>query len=100
LLEIFYLLFCHQKNPHDPLIHSLALFHFSFFFLYMFFGKPAVHFRNFLLSREVSPQLSAIPGGNPPGDWQSAVDWGDARFELWAAGQKSGTLPLSHHASY
>jgi hypothetical protein len=30
---------------------------------------------------EVSPQPSAIPGGNPPGDWQSAVGWGDTGIE-------------------
>ncbi len=48
---------------------------------------------------EVSPQPSAIPGGNPPGDWQSAVGWGNAIFEPGTAGQQSGTLPLSHHAS-
>ncbi len=48
---------------------------------------------------EVSQQLSAIPGGNPPGDWQSAVGWGDPGFEPGTAGQQSGMLPLSHHAS-
>ncbi len=46
---------------------------------------------------EVSSQPSAIPGGNPPGDWQSAVGWGDAGFESGTAGQQSGVLPLSHH---
>jgi hypothetical protein len=29
---------------------------------------------------EISQQPSAIPGGNPPGDWQSDVGWGDAGF--------------------
>jgi hypothetical protein len=47
---------------------------------------------------EVSPQPSAILGGNPPGDWQSAVGWGDAEFEPGTAGQQSCALPLSHHA--
>jgi hypothetical protein len=41
---------------------------------------------------EVSPQPSAIPGGNPPGDRQSAVGWGNAGFEPGTAGQQSGTL--------
>ncbi len=48
---------------------------------------------------EYSLQLSAIPGGNPPGDWQSVVGWGDKGFEPGTAGQQSGALPLSHHAS-
>ncbi len=48
---------------------------------------------------EVSPQLSTILGGNPPGDWQSAVGWGDAGFKPGNAGLQPGTLPLSHHAS-
>jgi hypothetical protein len=47
---------------------------------------------------EVSSQPSAIPGGNPPEDWQLAVGWGDAGFEPGTAVQQSGTLPLSHHA--
>jgi hypothetical protein len=49
----------------------------SSFFLYMFLAKPAVHFSRFSpLSplTEVSPQPSAIPGGNPSGDW----------LQLWA----------------
>jgi hypothetical protein len=68
----------------------------------MFFGKPAVHFSQFfplLPLTEVSPRPSAIPDGNPPGDRQSAVGWGDAGFEPGTAGQQSGALPLSHHAS-
>ncbi len=72
-----------------------------FFSLYVF-GEPAVHFPNFspqLPLTEVSPQPSAIRGGNPPGDWQSAVGWGDTRFEPRTAGQQSGTLLLSYHAS-
>jgi hypothetical protein len=36
---------------------------------------------------------------NLPEGWQSAVGWGDARFKLGTAGQQSGALPLSHHAS-
>ncbi len=39
----------------------------------MFLGEPAVHFSYFsplLPLTKVSPQPSAIPGGNPPGDWQ------------------------------
>ncbi len=70
-------------------------------FLYVF-GKPVVHFHNFLLccpSQRSAPQSSAIPGGNPPGDWQSAVGWGDTRFKPGTAGQQSGVLPLSHHTS-
>jgi hypothetical protein len=68
----------------------------------MFFGELAVHFSQFcplLPLTEVSPRPSAIPGGNPPGDGQSAVGWGDAGFEPGTAGQQSGALPLSHHAS-
>ncbi len=44
---------------------------------------------------EVSAQPSAIPGGNPPGDWQSAVGWGDARFEPGTAGQQYVYLKAS-----
>ncbi len=32
---------------------------------------------------------SAIPGGNPPGDWQSAVGWGDTGFKPGTAEQQS-----------
>ncbi len=46
---------------------------------------------------EVSSQPSAIPGGNPLGDWRSALSWGDDRFKPGTAGQQSGALPLSHH---
>jgi hypothetical protein len=48
---------------------------------------------------EVSPQPCAIPGGKPPGDWQSAVGWGDTGFKPGTPGQQSGALPLSYHAS-
>jgi hypothetical protein len=68
----------------------------------MFFGEPSVHFSQFfplLPLTEVSPGPSAIPGGNPPGDGQSAVGWEDAGYETGTGGQQSGTLPLSHHAS-
>ncbi len=47
---------------------------------------------------EVSPQPSALPGGNPPEDWQSAVGWGGAGFEPGTAGLQSDVLQLSHHA--
>jgi hypothetical protein len=73
-----------------------------FFSLYAFFGEPVVHFSQFfplLPLTEISPWPSAIPGGNPPGDGQSAVGWGDTGFEPGTAGQQSGALPLSHHAS-
>jgi hypothetical protein len=72
-----------------------------FFSLYVF-GEPAVHFSQFfplLPLTEVSPRPSAIPDGKPPGDSQSAVGWGDAGFEPGTAGQQSGALQLSHHAS-
>ncbi len=61
----------------------------------MFFGIFVI----FSLSplTEVSSQASAIPGGNPPGDWQSAVGWVDGGFEPGTAGQQSSALPLSHH---
>jgi hypothetical protein len=48
---------------------------------------------------QVSPQPNAIPGGNPPADWQSAVGWGDTGFEPGTAGQQSGAQPLNHHVS-
>jgi hypothetical protein len=75
----------------------------KFFFLYIFFlANQRSIFHNFfplLPLTEVSPQPSAIPDGNPPRDSQSAVGWGDAGFEPGTAGQQSGALPLSHHAS-
>ncbi len=74
----------------------------SLFFSLYVFGEPTVDFSRFSpLSplTEVSPQPSAIPGGNPSGDWQSAVGWGGAGFEPGTAGQQSGALPLSHHDS-
>jgi hypothetical protein len=49
----------------------------QFFFSLYVFGEQAVHFSSFSpLSplTEVSPQPNAIPGGNPPEDWQSAVE--------------------------
>jgi hypothetical protein len=49
-----------------------------FFYLYIFFGEPTVHFSQFfplLPLTEVSPRPSAIPGGNPSGDGQSVVGW-------------------------
>ncbi len=48
---------------------------------------------------ESCPQPSAIPGGNPPADWQSSVGWGDTRIEPGIAGQQSGAIPLNQHAS-
>jgi hypothetical protein len=83
------------KCPLEPTV-------FKAFFSFNVFGKPAVHFSYFsplLPLIEVSLQPSAIPGCNPPGDWQSAVRWEDARFKPGTAGQQSGMLPLSHHAS-
>jgi hypothetical protein len=63
-------------------------------------ADPFSQFSHLLPLTEVSPQASAIPGGNSPGDWQqSAVGWGETEFETGTAGQQSGTLPLSHHAS-
>jgi hypothetical protein len=73
-----------------------------FFFSLYVFGEPAVHFRNFLLCfPSQSSACSQVPsqGGNPLGDWESAVGWGDAGFEPGTAGQQSGALPLSYHAS-
>ncbi len=64
----------------------------NFFSLYVF-GEPAVHFRNFFLccpsQRSARSQVPSL-GGNPPGDWQSAVGWGDAGFEPGTAGQQPG----------
>ncbi len=60
----------------------------------MFFGILII-FSPLLPLTEVSSQPSAIPGGNPPEGWRSAVGWGDAEFEPGTAGQQSGTLPLS-----
>ncbi len=73
-----------------------------FFSLYVF-GEPVVHFRNFFLccpsQRSAHSQVPSL-GGNPPGDWQSAVGWGDTGFESGTAGQQPGALPLSYHASH
>ncbi len=80
----------------------MLLFALGCFFSLYVFGEPVVHFRNFLLccpsQRSAHSQVSS-QGGNPLGDWQSAVAWGDARFKLGTAGQQSGALPLSYHAS-
>ncbi len=47
-----------------------------FFFSLYVFGEPVVHFRNFFLccpsQRSARSQVPSL-GGNPPGDWQSAV---------------------------
>ncbi len=76
-------------------------FLFFFFSLYVF-GEQAVNFRNFFLccpsQRSARSQVPSL-GGNPPGDWQSAVGWGDAGFEPGTAGQQPGALSLSYHAS-
>jgi hypothetical protein len=73
-----------------------------FFFLCMFLGNQRFIFRNFFLccpsQRSARSQVPSL-GGNPPGDWQSAVGWGDAEFEPGTAGQQPGALPLSYHAS-
>jgi hypothetical protein len=74
----------------------------DFFFLCMFLANQRFIFCNFLLCCPLQRSArSQVPsqGGNPPGDWQSAVGWGDAGFEPWTAGQQSGMLPLSYHAS-
>ncbi len=74
----------------------------EFFFSLYVFGEPAVPVRNFFLccpsQRSARSQVPS-QGGNPQGDWQSAVGWGDAGFEPGTAGQQSGALPLSYHAS-
>jgi hypothetical protein len=52
-----------------------------FVFLYMFLVNQQFISHSFsplLPLTEVSPQSSAIPGGNPSEDCQSAVGWGDA----------------------
>jgi hypothetical protein len=43
----------------------------------------------FLANQRVISQPSAISGGRPLEDWQSAVGWGDAGFEPGAAGQQT-----------
>ncbi len=81
-----------------------CVFH-KFFFLYMFLANQWFISHNFLLCRpsqrsarsQVPTQPSAIPGGNPPDNRQSAVGWG---FEPGTAGQQSDALPPSHHASH
>ncbi len=82
--------------------YSYKVFFFFFFFPLYVFGEPAVHFRNFFLccpsQRSARSQVPSL-GGNPPGDWQSAVGWGDAGFKPGTAGQQPGALPLSYHAS-
>jgi hypothetical protein len=80
-----------------------GLKYFAFFFSLYVFGEPVVHFSVFsplLPLTEFSPRLSAIPGGNQTWDGQSAVGWGEAGFEPGTAGQQSGALPSSHHASH
>ncbi len=75
---------------------------FYFFSFICFWANQRSIYHNFfplLPLTEVSPRPSDIPGGNPPGDGQSAVGWGDAGFEPGTAAQQSGALPLSHHAS-
>ncbi len=75
----------------------------TYFFSFICFWQTRGSFLQFsplLPLTEVCQQPRAIPDGNPPGDWQSAVAWGDAGFEPGTAGQHSGTLPLSHHASH
>jgi hypothetical protein len=76
-------------NPNIQFNYTIIQYIEFFFFI----------FHNFLLCCP-SQRSSAILGGNPPGDWQSAVGWGDAGFEPGTAGQQSGVLPLSHHASH
>jgi hypothetical protein len=67
------------------------------FLVYRWFNF--VIFSILLTLTKVSSQLSAIPGGNPPGDRQSAVGKGDAGFEPGTAGQQSGAPPRlpPHH---
>ncbi len=73
-----------------------------FFFLCMFLGNQWFIFVIFFLccpsQRSARSQVPSL-GGNPPGDWQSAVGWGDAGFEPGTAGQHPGALPLSYHTS-
>jgi hypothetical protein len=62
----------------------------------MFFGEPAVYLSQFFSSvaPHRGPRPSAIPGGNPPGDGQSAVGWGDTGFKPGTAGQQSWALTI------
>jgi hypothetical protein len=76
------------------------------FFFFLCFCQTSGSFSSFsplLPLTEVSPQPSAIRGGNPSGDWQSAVGWGDTGFEpgtaVWRATIEPPRLPMSHHAS-
>jgi hypothetical protein len=74
-----------------------------FFFFICFWrtsGSFLIIFSSVAPHRGQPAAKCAIPGGNPPEDWQSAVGWGDTGFEPGTAGQQSGALPLSHHASY
>jgi hypothetical protein len=68
----------------------------------MFLGNQRFIFRDFFLccpsQRSAHSQVPSL-GGNPPGEWQSAVGRGDAGFEPGTAGQQPGALPLSYHAS-
>ncbi len=91
----------HYAIPPSGQIRLVSCFAKNFFSLYVF-AEPAVSFCNFFLccpsQRSACSQVPS-QGGNPPEDWQSAVGWGDARFEPGTAGQQSGSLPLSYHAS-
>ncbi len=72
----------------------------TFFFLCFWLTSSSffVIFSSFVPHRG-QPAAKCHPSGNLPGDWQSAVGWGDTGFEPRTAGQQSGVLPLSHHAS-
>ncbi len=83
------------NKPGSSVGHNTVLL----FFLYMFLVNQQFIFSSVAPHRGVTPQPSAIPVGNPPEDWQSVAGWGDAGFEPGTAGQQSGALPLSHHAS-
>ncbi len=73
----------------------------DFFFFVCFWGTSGSFCSFFLCCPSQRSARSQVPslGGNPPGDWQSVVGWGDAGFEPGTAGQQPGTLPLSYHAS-
>jgi hypothetical protein len=72
---------------------------FSFYVSWRSSGSFFVNFFSVAPHRASQPAAKPIPGGNPPGDWQTVVGWEDEGFEPGTVGQQSGTLPLSHHAS-
>ncbi len=74
---------------------------FFFFSLYVFWRTSGPFFTilSSVAPHRGQPTAKCHPRWQPTRRWASAVGWGDAGFEPGTAGQQSGALPLSHHAS-